>query len=115
MGKHQKEIRNLTKEKSGTTFQADRILKQRPHDRSVIMCLRNSMETSMAGKEAREEESVLQHRFCSHSSAVRPADQQTTAINKRVVTPSSQEQGAPHATQGKPQCQSGGRRSGMKA
>ena len=79
------------------------------------MYLRNSMETSMAGKEAREEESVLQHRFGSHSSTVRPADQQTAAINKRVVTPSSQEEGAPHTTQGKPQCQSGGRRSGMKA
>lgn len=50
MSKHRK-IRNLTKEKSGRTFQVDRTLKQRFHNRSVMKSLRNNMETSVAGKE----------------------------------------------------------------
>lgn len=48
-----------------------------------------------------EEERVLQCRFCPHSSTMRPAEQQKTAINKRVVTPSSQAEGVPHTTQRK--------------
>ena len=50
VSKHRK-IRNLIKEKSGRTFQMDRTLKQRSHNRSVLKSLRNNMETDVAGKE----------------------------------------------------------------